>query len=102
MPNNDGGRARVCVQAVENVCSLMIVERPGSIEDCVYWARRQFEDRFSNDIKQLLHIHPLDKLGDDGKLFWSGVQARRHYPPAPPPHGGGGETVSVQILPHVF
>uniref|UniRef100_A0A7S4D0L7 E1 ubiquitin-activating enzyme n=1 Tax=Eutreptiella gymnastica TaxID=73025 RepID=A0A7S4D0L7_9EUGL len=69
----------VCLQAVENVCSLMIVERPGSIEDCVYWARRQFEDRFSNDIKQLLHIHPLDKLGDDGKLFWSGSKK----PPKP-------------------
>jgi len=40
---------------------------------CVELARMRFEELFVNKIKQLLHVHPLNKTVDDeGTKFWSG------------------------------
>ncbi|KAF8175962.1 ubiquitin activating enzyme [Mycena galopus ATCC 62051] len=43
-----------------------------TFEDCITWARLEFEEQFSNDIKQLLHAFPKDVRTDSGQLFWSG------------------------------
>ena len=53
--------------------------RPRSAEDCVQWARRRFEELFVNNILQLLHNLPLDKLTPEGQPFWSGAKR----PPKP-------------------
>ena len=44
---------------------------PNSFKDCIRLARLRFQKHFHNDIKQLLHIYPLDKLNDQGKPYWS-------------------------------
>lgn len=37
-------------------------QRPTSWEDCVIWAHRKWETLFNNDIRQLLHCCPSDKV----------------------------------------
>jgi len=46
-------------------------KRPKTFQDCVAWARKRFQKYFHNDIKQLLHVYPLDKKTKEGRLFWS-------------------------------
>lgn len=36
--------------------------RPASWEDCVAWARCRWETLYNNDIRQLLHCLPADKV----------------------------------------
>ncbi|CAK9078127.1 Ubiquitin-activating enzyme E1 2 (AtUBA2) [Durusdinium trenchii] len=44
-----------------------------TLEICARLARMHFEELFVNKIKQLLHVHPLDKTVDDqGTKFWGG------------------------------
>ena len=44
---------------------------PQNFDDCIKWARNKFEKFFVNDIKQLLHVYPLDHKLENGKLFWT-------------------------------
>lgn len=46
--------------------------KPLTFEECIIWARLQFEEKFSNEIKQLLHSLPKDAVTSSGQLFWSG------------------------------
>lgn len=48
----------------------LLKKRPTSFIDCVEFARNKFETLFSYDIKQLLHVYPLDSV-TDGVPFWS-------------------------------
>eukprot|EP00347_Sterkiella_histriomuscorum_P017580 403348792 len=51
---------------------LKIIEkRPKSFEDCIEYARLKFEKFFNHDVRQLLHVYPLDAKTKDGNLFWS-------------------------------
>lgn len=51
---------------------LKIIEkRPKTFEDCIEYARLKFEKFFNHDIRQLLHVYPLDAKTKDGNLFWS-------------------------------
>ena len=43
-----------------------------SFEDCVVWARPNFETFFNNQIRQLLHSFPPDQVTSSGTKFWSG------------------------------
>ena len=40
----------------------LIDERPDSLQDCVAWARRLWEDNYSNQIRQLLFNFPSDQV----------------------------------------
>lgn len=42
---------------LETLYDSLVVNRPCSFEDCITWARFQFEDLFSNNIKQLLYSY---------------------------------------------
>eukprot|EP00752_Nemacystus_decipiens_P009961 g8884.t1 len=53
--------------------------RPSSFFDCIKWARLQFQQRFHNEIAQLLHNFPVDSLTSSGNPFWSGAKR----PPTP-------------------
>ena len=46
--------------------------RCATIDDCVRFARLQFEELFVYKIKSLLHQYPADKKDEDGKFFWRG------------------------------
>lgn len=56
---------------LENI-SNYLNKRPYSFDDCVRWARLEFERKFSDDIKQLLFNFPKDAKTSNGAPFWSG------------------------------
>lgn len=47
-------------------------ERALTFEDCVQWARMQFEKHYNNAIQQLLYNFPKDAVSSTGTPFWSG------------------------------
>lgn len=47
-------------------------QRPLTFDECIVWARKQFEEEYSNEIKQLLHSLPADLITREGVPFWSG------------------------------
>ena len=55
----------------------MMKKRPKTFEDCILIARKKFEKYFVNDIKQLMHVYPIEIKNKDGTLFWS-------FPKRPP------------------
>jgi len=60
----------------------LVNSRPANHGDCVAFARLQFEELFSNKIKQLLHNFPLEKTVVNGGVavpFWAGAKK----PPSP-------------------
>lgn len=54
-----------------NISSLLN-NRPYSFEDCIKWARNEFEVKYNHDIKQLLYNFPEDAVTSSGAPFWSG------------------------------
>lgn len=58
---------------LENIASYLNSDRrPYSFDDCIRWAREEFETKFNHDIKQLLHNFPKDAKTSQGAPFWSG------------------------------
>uniref|UniRef100_A0A7S1BIN6 Ubiquitin-activating enzyme E1 C-terminal domain-containing protein n=1 Tax=Corethron hystrix TaxID=216773 RepID=A0A7S1BIN6_9STRA len=60
------------LDTLKSVKETLVDDRPRSFEDCVVWARLYFERLFNNDIRQLLHNLPEDKLTTAGTPFWGG------------------------------
>lgn len=58
--------------ALQSIKRLLIDERPNDFFDCIKWARIQFEELFTNQIKQLLFNFPADQVTPSGQPFWSG------------------------------
>ena len=54
--------------------AALTTDMPATFEDCVKWARRKFDEMFTNDIRTLLHNLPLDQTTTSGELFWSGAK----------------------------
>uniref|UniRef100_A0A7I4DHT6 Ubiquitin-activating enzyme E1 C-terminal domain-containing protein n=1 Tax=Physcomitrium patens TaxID=3218 RepID=A0A7I4DHT6_PHYPA len=52
----------------------LIRYRPISFDACIQWARLQFEDLFSNNIKQLCFNFPASMTTTAGAPFWSGTK----------------------------
>lgn len=62
--------------------AALVSSKPASFADCIIYARMQFQDLFSNKIKQLLHNFPLDKVvvtNGAAVPFWAGAKK----PPSP-------------------
>eukprot|EP00835_Amoeboradix_gromovi_P005754 NODE_578_length_6506_cov_0.092711.p1 type:complete len:961 gc:universal NODE_578_length_6506_cov_0.092711:4553-1671(-) len=59
------------IDIIQNKCS--------SWTECIQWARLQFEEHFSNSIKQLLFNFPIDSTTSQGHLFWT-VPKRAPHP----------------------
>ncbi|RXK40091.1 ubiquitin-activating enzyme E1 [Tremella mesenterica] len=51
---------------------FLLKERPRSFEECIVWARLQYETDYANEIKQLLYNLPKDQVNSNGLPFWSG------------------------------
>ncbi|XP_030632381.1 ubiquitin-like modifier-activating enzyme 1 [Chanos chanos] len=66
------------VEVLEGVQASMGEQRPQSWEDCVGWARRQWETLYNNEIRQLLCCFPPDQLTSSGLPFWMGTKRCPH------------------------
>jgi len=71
------GDSKSGVTRMKSVHSLLVntdksAGRCMNFDDCVRFARLQFEALFATPIKNLLHQHPADKRDDDGQMFWRG------------------------------
>jgi len=59
-------------QTLETLRDSLVTEKPKKYEDCVAWARLQFEKQYNNAIRQLLYNFPKDATTSSGQPFWSG------------------------------
>lgn len=56
----------------------VLANRPTSFTDCIMWARCHWEDRYRNQILQLLHNFPPGQKTSSGADFWSGPKRCPH------------------------
>jgi len=59
-------------QTLEHLRDFLVTEKPLTFDDCIVWARHQFEAQFNNAIQQLLYNFPRDSKTSTGQPFWSG------------------------------
>ncbi|KAJ6627557.1 hypothetical protein B0H10DRAFT_1995251 [Mycena sp. CBHHK59/15] len=59
-------------EQVEQIISYLVTNKPLTFEECITWARLQFEEKYCNEIKQLLFSLPKDAVTSSGQPFWSG------------------------------
>ena len=60
------------VPTLESIRDFLVTEKPQSFDDCIVWARKQFESEYNNAIQQLLYNFPKDSTTSSGAPFWSG------------------------------
>lgn len=60
------------IPTLESIRDYLVTEKPHNFDDCIVWARRQFESKYNNDIRQLLYNFPKDCTTSSGAPFWSG------------------------------
>ena len=58
-------------EQLEQIISYLIKDKPLTLEECIVWARLQFEEKFNNNIQQLLYSLPKDAKTSTGQPFWS-------------------------------
>ncbi|KAJ3572643.1 hypothetical protein NP233_g2953 [Leucocoprinus birnbaumii] len=59
-------------EQIEQLVSFLVTNKPLTFEECIVWARLQFERDYNNDIRQLLFSLPKDAVTSTGQPFWSG------------------------------
>ena len=59
-------------QTLETLRDFLVTEKPETFDDCIEWARMQFEKNYNNAIRQLLYNFPKDATTSSGQPFWSG------------------------------
>ncbi|PYI06752.1 ubiquitin-activating enzyme E1 [Aspergillus sclerotiicarbonarius CBS 121057] len=59
-------------QTLEHLRDFLVTDKPLIFDDCIVWARQQFEAQYNNAIQQLLYNFPRDSKTSSGQLFWSG------------------------------
>jgi ubiquitin-activating enzyme E1 len=59
-------------QTIETLRDFLVTEKPLTFDDCIAWARYQFEKQYNNAIQQLLYNFPKDAKTSSGQDFWSG------------------------------
>ena len=60
------------MQILEMIQSYLVSAKPLTFEECILWARIEFEKQFNNSIQQLLFNFPKDSVTSSGTPFWSG------------------------------
>jgi len=60
------------IPTLESIRDYLVTEKPQNIDDCILWARKQFENEYNNAIQQLLYNFPKDSTTSSGAPFWSG------------------------------
>ncbi|KAF2866415.1 putative poly(A)+ RNA transport protein [Massariosphaeria phaeospora] len=59
-------------QTLETLRNYLVTEKPLTYDDCIIWARQQFEKNYNNAIQQLLYNFPKGSTTGTGQQFWSG------------------------------
>lgn len=59
-------------EQIDQIVSYLVTNKPLTFEECIVWARLQFERDYNNDIRQLLFSLPKDAVTSTGQPFWSG------------------------------
>jgi len=59
-------------EQIKQIHDYLVANKPLTFEECIVWARMQFEDNYANAIKQLLFSLPKDATTSTGQPFWSG------------------------------
>lgn len=59
-------------EQIDQLVSFLVTNKRLTFEECIVWARLQFERDYNNDIQQLLFSLPKDGLTSTGQPFWSG------------------------------
>jgi ubiquitin-activating enzyme E1 len=59
-------------EQIDQIVSYLVTNKPLTFEECIIWARLQFEEKYNNNIRQLLFSLPKDALTSTGQPFWSG------------------------------
>ncbi|KAL4919547.1 hypothetical protein BDW62DRAFT_209750 [Aspergillus aurantiobrunneus] len=59
-------------QTLEHLRDFLVTEKPLTFDDCIVWARNQFEAQYNHAIQQLLYNFPKDSTTSTGQPFWSG------------------------------
>jgi ubiquitin-activating enzyme E1 len=52
-------------ETLKTILEFLKTNKPTSFEECIKWARLQFEEDYSNNLKQLLHNLPRDQVSFD-------------------------------------
>ena len=60
------------IPTLESIRDYLVTEKPTTFDDCIVWARKQFESEYNNAIQQLLYNFPKDSTTSAGTPFWSG------------------------------
>jgi len=60
------------IPTLESIRDYLVTEKPQNFDDCIVWARKQFESEYNNAIQQLLYNFPKDSTTNSGAPFWSG------------------------------
>ena len=60
------------IPTLETIRNFLVTEKPTTFDDCIVWARIQFEKEYHNEIMQLLYNFPKDSTTSSGAPFWSG------------------------------
>lgn len=60
------------IPTLQSIRDFLVTEKPLSFDDCIIWARQQFEKEYNNAIQQLLYNFPKDCTTASGTPFWSG------------------------------
>ena len=59
-------------QILDSLKDFLVSDKPTDFNDCIAWARLQFEKQYHNAIAQLLYNFPKDSKTSSGADFWSG------------------------------
>lgn len=60
------------IPTLESIRDFLVMEKPLTFDDCIVWARQQFEKEYNNAIQQLLYNFPKECTTSSGAPFWSG------------------------------
>ena len=60
------------IPTLQSIRDFLVTEKPLTFDDCIVWAREQFEKEYNNAIQQLLYNFPKDSTTSSGAPFWSG------------------------------
>ncbi|GAA6078040.1 ubiquitin-like modifier-activating enzyme 1 isoform X1, partial [Tachysurus ichikawai] len=72
------GRGEAEAVEVAEVVHRSLKDRPRNWQDCVAWARLQWESFYNNDITQLLYYFPPDHVTSSNLPFWMGAKRCPH------------------------
>ena len=79
------------IPTLESIRDFLVTAKPHNVDDCIVWARKQFENEYNNAIQQLLHNFPKDSTTSSGAPFWSGPKRAPdplQFDPSNPTHMG--------------